>query len=355
MDAEALAPSRRRVGQMNTFARLPPSERQPYFIQAADELKLPPQLIEKDFWVCWTLQRLFNLHDIGPHLTFKGGTSLSKVYHLIDRFSEDIDITISRDFLGFGGEKDPATAPSKSKRKERLEALKQKCGHYIETKLKAALEQDIAGNLGAGAPFHLRLDDKDPDHQTLLFAYPGCWQTNTGGYVESEVKIEMGARSDIWPNQRGTVKPYVAEQFPKAFSSQECQVQVLAAERTFWEKAALLHEENLRPAGKPLKPRMSRHYFDVFKLIEAGIADRAMSAAGLFESVVDHRAVFFNYTWVKYEDFKRGSLLLVPKPERFAEWKADYMRMQQMVFRPTLNFDAIIQKVREFQDRFNAG
>ena len=221
---------------MNSFAKLPPSERQPYFVEAAAELKLAPQLVEKDFWVCWTLQRLFNLPDVGPHLTFKGGTSLSKVYHLIDRFSEDIDITISRDFLGFGGEKDPAKAPSKSKRKSQLEALKQNCRHYIETKLKDLLERDIAANLEASVPFRLRMDDKDPDRQTLLFSYPGCWPTDTGGYVESQVKIEMGARSDIWPNQRGTVKPYVAEQIPKAFSISECHVQVLAAERTFWEK-----------------------------------------------------------------------------------------------------------------------
>ena len=199
------------------------------------------------------------------------------------------------------------------------------------------------------------MDEKDPDHQTLLFAYPGCWQTGTGGYVESEVKIEMGARSDTWPNQRGTVKPHVAEQFPKAFSISECQVQVLAAERTFWEKAALLHEENFRPSGKPLKTRMSRHYFDVFRLIDAGIAERAVTDAGLFESVVDHRAVFFNYSWVKYKDFKRGSLQMVPKPERYEEWKADYTRMQQMVFHPSPDFDTLIQKVREFQDKFNAG
>ena len=168
---------------MNSFAKLPPPERQPYFVEAAAPMKLPPELIEKDFWVCWTLQRLFNLPEVGPHLTFKGGTSLSKVYHLIDRFSEDIDITISRDFLGFGGENDHAKAPSKSKRKERLEALKQNCRHYIETKFKDALEREIAAHLLADVPFRLRMDDKDPDHQTLLFAYPGCWQTNTGGYV----------------------------------------------------------------------------------------------------------------------------------------------------------------------------
>jgi hypothetical protein len=340
---------------MNSFARLSPSERQPYFVEAAAELKLAPQLVEKDFWVCWTLQRLFNLPDVGPHLTFKGGTSLSKVYHLIDRFSEDIDITISRDFLGFGGEKDPAKAPSKSKRKERLEALKQNCRHYIETKLKDLLERDIAANLEASIPFQLRIDDKDPDRQTLLFAYPGCWPTDTGRYVESQVKIELGARSDTWPNQRGTVKPYVAEQIPKAFSISECQVQVLAAERTFWEKAALLHEENFRPHGKQLKPRLSRHYFDVFKLIEAGVADSAASSKGLFESVVDHRAIFFNYSWVKYGDFKQGSLQMVPRPERFEEWKADYTKTQQMLFRPAPDFDAIIQRVREFQDKFNAG
>ena len=120
---------------MENFARLPAAERKVYFIETANRIGIKPELVEKDFWVCWTLQKLFALPEIGSHLTFKGGTSLSKAYRIIQRFSEDIDITISREFLGFGGEHDPKKAPSRKKRREWLESLRARCRDFVSTRL----------------------------------------------------------------------------------------------------------------------------------------------------------------------------------------------------------------------------
>lgn len=339
---------------MRNFARLSPFERRLYFEQAAARLNLTPQILEKDFWVCWTLNELFTLPDIGAHLTFKGGTSLSKVFKVIERFSEDIDVTISREHLGFGGANDPELAPSKSQRSKRLEKLKEACAAYVAGGLRRQLEEAFLRSLMSPDSFAVKADSADPDKQTLLFEYPSCWESAAGAYIYPTVKLEFGARSDTWPNQKGTVTPYVAEQFPAFFGNPSCNVQALAVERTFWEKVCLLHEENFRPAGKSIKPRMSRHYYDLYRLIDAGVAERAGSDLPLFERVVEHRSIFFAFTWVDYTTLKRGSLQVTPVPERLPEWEADYLKMTEMFFTPAPDFSKVLNECTSFQQRFNA-
>jgi Nucleotidyl transferase AbiEii toxin, Type IV TA system len=290
---------------MKAFALLPAEERKIYFNETAARIGIKADYVEKDFWVCWTLQQLFGLPEIGNHLTFKGGTSLSKAYRLIQRFSEDIDITISREYLGFGGDHDPGKAPSNKKRKEWLEGLRQACRDFVKEKLQSLLGNEISQSL-EGMDDTVSMDGQDPDQQTLLFRYPGCWPESAAGYVGKVVRIEMGARSDTWPNEQVRVHSYVAEHFPQAFAISGCEIQVLAKERTFWEKLSLLHEENCRPTDKPVKSRMSRHYSDLARMIEAGVGDSALSDMSLFERVVEHRSVFFSHNWVKYDEMKPG-------------------------------------------------
>jgi hypothetical protein len=339
---------------MRNFARLTPLERRPYFEQAAAQLNLTPQILEKDFWVCWTLNELFALPDVGAHLTFKGGTSLSKVFKVIERFSEDIDVTISREHLGFGGPNDPENAPTKTQRRARLEQLKAACAAFVGGSLASKLREMFDRSLLAPGSFALKSDPTDPDNQTLLFEYPSGWESTAGAYIHTAVKLEFGARSDTWPNQPGTVTPYVAEQFPAFFATPSCNVQALAVERTFWEKACLLHEENFRPAGKPIKPRMSRHYYDLYRLINAGIADRAAADLSLLERVIEHRSIFFAYTWVDYSALNRRSLQMIPSPERSSEWEADYLKMTEMFFTPAPSFSEVLNTCRTFQQGFNA-
>jgi predicted nucleotidyltransferase component of viral defense system len=338
---------------MNEFARKIPLDRQLYFEQTAARLNVTPQIIEKDFWVCWTLKQLFSLQAVGPHLTFKGGTSLSKVFKIIERFSEDIDLTIHRDHLGFSGENDPENAPSKSKRKERLEKLKLTCRDYVNNELKEAMQKTFAVALLDPEIFSIKQDENDADGQTLLFQYPSCWTRAEPSYIAPTVKLEFGARSDTWPNLEAEVVPYVAEQFPKACVSPKCSVQVLAVERTFWEKACLLHEEYSRPEGKSVKPRMSRHYYDLFRMIKGGVAARAVEAEGLFERVVEHRSVFFSINWVDYSKMAKGSLEIVPKAWRLPEWRADYEKMTEMFFTTSPSFEEVLRTCKEFQDGFN--
>jgi hypothetical protein len=248
---------------MDQFLQLPRDERNLYFVQTAERLRLSPQIVEKDFWVCWTLQALFALPGLGASLIFKGGTSLSKVYRLIERFSEDIDVSIERASLGFGGDQDPAAAASAKERGRRIGRLKAACQRTVVEDVQPALATVIAAAGGEEGDWSLRLDADDPDRQTLLFAYPARMPASARAYLRPVVRLELGARSDHWPSAQAPITPYVAQAFPAAFRAPAVAVKVLAVTRTFREKATLLHAEYHRSPAKPIPPRLSRHYYDL--------------------------------------------------------------------------------------------
>lgn len=342
---------------MDTFIKKPNGEQRIYFEQAQSILGLPPVSIEKDFWVCWTLWKLFNLPEWGKQLVFKGGTSLSKGWGLIERFSEDIDMVINRDFLGYGGDKSPEKASSNKQRKNRLENLKQTCRSRIHSELKPALEQCFMVVLPSGIKWSLEIasPEEDPDGQTLLFQYPGIL-TGSSTYLQPQVKIELGARSDTWPTELPIIKPYLAEAFPTIFAIDKFTVQAVAPERTFWEKAMLLHEETFRSVDKPRKARLARHYYDLWCLIKKGVAERAVQNPDLFAGVAEHRAIFFKQNWMDYDTLRPGSLCLLPRNDQIAAWRQDYNAMRgEMFFGVVPDFDEILKVVANFERKFNEG
>jgi len=321
------------------------------FEQAAAKMDLVPVAIEKDFWVCWTLDKLFNL-SCGQHLTFKGGTSLSKVWKLIERFSEDIDITIKRDALGFGGAAVPHEAPSKKQRKKRLDAVKTACERYIADTLAPELTASITADLPDESSWTLRPDPDDP--QTLLFEYPSAFPVRAD-YLRPWVKIEMGGRADVEPAETAIIQPYVAEQFTDLLG--ECPVQLRAIKpvRTFWEKAMLLHEENFRPVdNKKRKVGMARHYYDLHRMIQTGIGEQAAADFDLFFNIAQQREQYFQYTWVDYSTYQPGSIQITPIEEQMKDWQSDYNNMQgEMFFGAVPDFEELMTSVQSFQDTFN--
>lgn len=342
---------------MEFFLQLTPERRREFCTEAQIRLGLPAASIEKDFWVCWTLRELFALPDWGGNLTFKGGTALSKGWKLIERFSEDIDIVVDREFLGFGGDASPETAPSKKQRRARLDALKRECQTRIHAFLEPVLAEHMRKSLPAGNRWDLvpAPPDEDPDGQTLLFHYPESL-AGTATYLRPVVKIEMGARSDIEPAGAPLIQPYLAEAFPDVVGPSQFTVRALLPERTFWEKAMLLHEETYRPAGKGRKTRLARHYYDLWCLIEKGVGARAASDAGLFERTAAHREVYFNWSWVDYQTLRKGSLRLVPLEGQVGEWRKDYEAMRgEMFFGEVPAFEEVLRVVAEFERAFNAG
>lgn len=338
---------------MDAFAKLNSDERRIFFEGTATALNIEPQIVEKDFWVCWTLKELFRLPKIGEHLIFKGGTSMSKVFKIIRRFSEDIDVSIDRTFLGFGGANEPEAGASNKEKQRRVEALKAACQHKIATDLHPALNAAIDAKLGTGAGWSLRSDDDDPDRQTLLFDYPSSFPSGAAGYIRRSVKIEMGARADHWPCETKSVTPYVAEQFPQGFLEPSCAVKVLSAERTFWEKATILHAEFHRPPDKAVPARFSRHYYDLHELIREGTAANAVARLDLLQRVVEHKTLFFKSGWAKYGEATKGTLRIVPPEFRHKALRDDYAKMREMFFEGPPAFDPMIAKLNEWETEFN--
>ena len=339
---------------MDTFLQLPVARRLLALQQVDEAMGLQAVSVEKDFWVCWTLRELFLLPGIGQHLTFKGGTSLSKAWKLIERFSEDIDIIVDKEVLGFDGEAAPDRAASNKQRKARLESLMNACREWVQGKLQPALASRIQSALG-DTGWQLEVDPDMPDGQCLLFHYPSVFAAGAVGYVRPVVKIELGARSDDWPHEEKPILPYVIEYFPALDVAPPFTVRVLSAERTFWEKACLLHEETFRPAGKPRKLRMARHYYDLWCLLRAGVGEKALAQTALFQRVAEHRELFFRFSWVDYSTHKPGTFRLTPPADHATAWKADYTEMLgPMFFGETPAFEAMIAAATAFEITFNA-
>lgn len=326
-------------------------ERQLFFQEASAELNIPFAIIEKDFWVVWTLQRLFTLEELKSHLTFKGGTSLSKVYGLIERFSEDIDVSIEKDFLGFGSpENDPEQALSNKKQRAALENLSKACANYVQNEMAASLKENIAAGLGTTEGWNLIPDDKDP--QALIFEYPNI--TPRGDYIHQAVKIEMGARSEHWPVSEHQIESLAKKALNEKIKESKHNIRVLNAERTFWEKATLLHQYAHLPEDKALPPRISRHLYDFYQLLNSPIKDMALSDLALLDRVADHKKIYFASAWANYDSARKGTLKLSPLGRVLSELKKDYDLMASMFYgasRP--EWDLILQTISDFEKEFN--
>ena len=363
---------------MDKFARQPETERKDLLQEAANQMDLANIILEKDFWVCWTLKRLFTNSDIAPYLTFKGGTSLSKGYDVIERFSEDIDLTISRSAPFLESGKAPSEADiSNNERKRRIEALKSNAQKFVHDVALTHIKTDIEESLGTADGWDITLDQEDNDKQTILFYYPhvfdykifvpsasfpvasspafspasspvkGNWRD---GYIRPVVRLEFGARGDIEPNEVRSIKPYAADIFPDQFENPDCEVSMLGAERTFWEKATILHSLY---HGVNLKDRMSRHYYDTFMLDQKGIADSAIQAPALLEQVVQNKSLMFKDNKASYETAEIGSLKLLPTEEQLNILKDDYKKMDEMFMSEYPEFDEIMDGLSALEQKIN--
>ncbi len=336
---------------MNSVLQLTPAQRADLFNAAAQKLGIGPVALEKDFWVCWTLRELFSLPGISDHLIFKGGTSLSKVWRAIERFSEDIDVSLSKDWLGFGGASDPEQQESRKKQSRKLEELAAACAQKIAAELLPALRARATAALGEKG---WSITISPEDNQTLLFQYPTSLPAQPGtAYIAREVKIECGARSDAWPADHRVIQPYVAEAYPDTIRAAAVPVRVLSIERTFWEKATILHAEANRPTEKPTPGRFSRHYADLVALADHADAAGALARDELRARVVEHKQVFFPAAWARYETAVPGTFLLVPPAERLAQMAADYGEMRVMYFREPKPWAEIVARLTALQASIN--
>ncbi len=345
----------------DTFLAAAANDRRDAFIAAGRRLGAAEQNIEKDFWVCWTLDALFNrLPAGGPRLLFKGGTSLSKAFGLISRFSEDIDVTVFRDDLGEGASVELLETMSGRRRKEKLEAIRDACQAYIAgpllTQLASLLTTSLAQAGIASDGARIEVDAADDGRQTLLLWYPSVTAA-TDGYVRPAVKIESGAKSALDPHHPVTVRPYVSAEVD-GIDLSVANVTTVDAERTFWDKVVILHglrrwfETRGEPRGGG--QRVSRHYYDLHRLLSEDVAAKALAEADLGRDCVRHARMFFNSPDLDLATAEPGSFVPRPTDAMLDPLRRDYVAMTGMIFGDAPAFEAVIASIAELETRLNA-
>jgi hypothetical protein len=336
-------------------------DRRDAFVGASRNLGTPEQNIEKDFWVSWTLDVLFNgAKPGGPRLLFKGGTSLSKAYGLISRFSEDIDITIFRDDLGQGASVVELEGLSRKQRDKRLDAIKAAARAHVN----GAMRQQVADHLNAALeaagidPVMGRVepDPDDRDQQSLLVWYPKVTAAGDG-YIRPAVKIESGAKSALDPNQPAIIRPYVSEVLADIDLSVNNVITVAAA-RTFWDKVVILHglrqwferRRELKGGGQ----RVSRHHYDLYRLLDSTAGRKAAEDIDLGLDCVRHGRMFFNSPDLNLAAAEPGSFTISPTRDMAAALRRDYTAMSGMIFGIAPSFDAILKNIGDYERRLSA-
>jgi len=332
------------------------ADRRALFATTARRVGTTEQNIEKDFWVCWTLDALFHqLPPDGPRLLFKGGTSLSKAFGLINRFSEDIDITVFRADLGEPVSLDELEALSGKKRRARLDAIKEVCQRYILTALREQLATVLADALRdaglSAVSGSVELDAADTDRQTLLVRYPTTVRP-ADPYVRPSVRIESGAKSALDPHVSATVTPYVAADL-QAGSLAVTGVTTIEAARTLWDKVIILHgarrwfekRSELRQEGQ----RVSRHYYDVHLLRASAAGSAALADLALGAECARHARMFFDRPDLDLATAAPGSFALAPAPAMRDRLERDYESMQGMIFGAVPAFDELMASVGDLE------
>lgn len=331
-----------------------PRDRLDLFLATANRLGAPVGNVEKDFWVCWTLNALYHERPLGgPRLLFKGGTSLSKAYGLIQRFSEDIDITVFRDDLDEAASIEELEALSNKKRRARLDAIRDACRAYITGPLRDFLAAQLADTTGGAG--RIEIDEADPDGQTLLVWYPEV-EPRDGAYVRPAVRIESGAKSALDPNRLVTIRPYIAEE-AAGLDLAVADVITIEATRTFWDKVVIAHGLRrwyerrgvLRQEGQ----RVSRHYYDLYCLLNSDVGKAALADRDLGADCVRHARMFFDRPDYDLASAAPGTFAVAPVGEMVDALKRDYTNTTAMIFGVAPGFDEIVASAKQIEDAAN--
>ena len=338
---------------MSAFALEPAKERADFIHEFAIPAKIPAYIVEKDFWVCWLLGRIFGTPEVGNDCVFKGGTSLAKVFGAITRFSEDIDLGLSPASLGWS-EADLDDATSATQRRKLMAKIEADCAAAVEHKFCPALEKAVRDVLsahpGGGAWLSYKMDAA-AHSPVLTIAFPQA--VPRGVYVAPVVKIEFGSLTDQRPTGTHPIVPLVAGLAPDAYEDFRTEVVALEIERTFWKKATILHAEFHRPAGQAFRDRFARHYADFAALWRHPRGRPAAERLDLLERVRVHKSRFFASSWSHYETAVPGTLRILPPESRLAALRRDYAAMEPMFLRSPMRFEELLAVLREAEQTLN--
>jgi hypothetical protein len=312
------------------------------------------RIVEKDYWVCWTLDCLFKIPGMREHLVFKGGTSLSKVHHLIERFSEDIDLCLDPAELNF--DSILGSDLSRTQLDKQWKLLAEACYGFASSTILPALRKAAQAipTLNSEKEHGWRIEPDRQGFPLLLFRYPAGEQARDFGYIGPEVKIELGSLTDQVPLGDHSIMPYVAQALPELKAARSGPLTVLEVERTFWEKATILHNEYFRPESSGTAERISRHFYDLAMLANSSAGQRALGKPEWLERVVEHKQRFFKTGWSSFETARRGTFHLLPSDARCKALRSDYDRMDEMFFTAHPSFEAILEILSKLEQALNA-
>lgn len=325
------------------FLQLQNNEKIELINQMHEETKLPQVIIEKDLWVTAVLRALFAL-PYANNLSFKGGTSLSKCWNLIERFSEDVDIAINREYFGFVGDTFTIKQISKNLRKSTCKFIRETIQFDLERQMKT---DGIPVNLFSVTMNLTPVTTTDPE--TVFVEYKSVF--NASPYIKNTIVLEIGGRSMKEPIQKIEIQSFIDKHFSQAtFAEKSFEINVVVPERTFLEKVCLLHEEFSKPNEQVRVERMSRHIYDLARMVDTPIANNALANKELFQSIVKHRRMFIALKDFDYDTLSSKTMKIIPPDSVIAKWEDDYNKMQTMIYGRTLSFSEIIDKITKLNN-----
>ncbi|HVS96397.1 MAG TPA: nucleotidyl transferase AbiEii/AbiGii toxin family protein [Puia sp.] len=324
---------------------IPDNEKAEIFRQASSITRLPAHAVEKDWWVVQTLGMIFGLPE-AEHLVFKGGTSLSKGWNLIERFSEDIDLAIDRKYFGFDG----------ALTRNQIDKLRKTAGTFVDDQFIALLQAKWRERSFDKVVLEIEPGERSDRDRTILLHYPNV--IASPGYLPPTIKIEFSCRSLMEPSSLRNFGATVDEAFPTAsFVETPITVPVVNPERTMLEKIFLLHEEFQKPTERiRTGDRLSRHLYDAAKLSTSEFAAKALASPHLYQTIVVHRATFNTLSGVDYSRHAPATIQIIPPDAVLADWKKDYATMmEEMIYEENKpSFEDLMVTLNNLNKRINA-
>lgn len=329
---------------MYDLANLSPKELDIIIRNTAVKKGLSQPIVEKDFWVSVILFYLFSDSPWRQQLAFKGGTSLSKAYNLIERFSEDIDLILDWRALGYNST-EPYASRSATQQDKFNKQMLERTQNFLETEFIPKMRNDLSSRLKK----HLDISLED---DAVVIDYDSRYTKDKS--ILRAIRLEMGALAAWTPTQTAVISPYISEVYPSQFGDAKIAVRTTTPERTFWEKATILHREAFRPKGSAVPFRLSRHYYDLSQMSKLGVLDQALAQPELLAAVADFKAKFYPQKWAHYELARLGTLRLIPPEHSFKELERDYIAMLSMIYGKHPSFAELMDEISEIERLINA-
>lgn len=330
---------------MYKIAQMPVAEREILFGNTAARMGVNEAIVEKDFWVCLTLDYLFHKCRWKDRFAFKGGTSLSKAYGLIERFSEDIDLILDWRTVGFGT-MEPWEKRSNTKQQAFNDAANEKTAQFLAEEFLPVFQKDMSEI--TGCPASVFISEDDP--QTVHFEYPCSYQDQA---ILRSIRLEIGALAAWTPTQIATIRPYAAEHYARVFSQPQTEILTTSAARSFWEKVTILHQEANRPEHLTMPSRYSRHYYDLYRMALTPVKDEALHQPDLLQRVADFKIKFYPRKWAQYEQAKPGTIKLMPPAHSEKALRDDYASMKAMIYGEYPSYETIMATLQSLENEMN--